>query len=51
MAEDNDVGPAPIDNAKGMTTILVIITTVLLAASIFVGQKALGQWFGMGMMK
>jgi len=50
MAEDTN-GSAPVDNAKGLTTTLVILTTVVLLAAIFVGQKALGQWFGVGMMK
>ena len=50
MAEETN-GSAPVDNAKGLTTTLVILTTVVLLAAIFVGQKALGQWFGVGMMK
>jgi hypothetical protein len=50
MAEETN-GSAPVDTAKGLTTALVILTTVVLLAAIFVGQKALGQWFGVGMMK
>ncbi len=41
-----DVMAAPEDNAKGMTSALVIMTTVLLLLALVIGERALDHWYG-----
>jgi hypothetical protein len=51
--DDNDPDVALVegmeDNAKALTSGIVILTTVLLLAALIVMQKALGHWFNIGM--